>query len=77
MSSYLNLRCFREILRQSRLSFSSDVYEAAAFFSLYVAIIFLISAMALPGFSPCGDVKQAMKKTELCIWTESNMLCGR
>lgn len=29
-----------------------SIQTAAAFFSLYVAIIFLISAIAFPGFSP-------------------------
>lgn len=31
---------------------------AAAFFSLYVAIIFLISAIAFPGFRPYGEKEQ-------------------
>lgn len=31
------------------------IQTAAAFFSLYVAIIFLISAIAFPGFSPWGE----------------------
>lgn len=37
---------------QSDTKGQAGVHMAAAFFSLYVAIIFLISAIAFPGFRP-------------------------
>lgn len=52
----------RELVCTSSV-WTRDVYADAAFFSLYVAIIFLISAMALPGFKPCGTRNSHQKQT--------------
>lgn len=50
-------------MRESWSVWTRDLYADAAFFSLYVAIIFLISAMALPGFKPCGTRNSDQRQT--------------